>query len=158
MLPFTPTDLGSIQPAFRGAPAPHPAQLAGLHEATFLGPWHLRTTAPLFMAATGMPGWWGKAFDAPDGDDRLAGANVLLRKGVRRNVVPMTAGLETSPVDGLTDMVVRYPPSAPWPWRSVADHLRPVGEGLLLGLTFGLPMTPTSGAPFLLTKRRESGI
>lgn len=152
MLPFDSRNLRSIQTAFRDAPAPQTSQLAGRHEATFLGPWHLRGTAPWFMAVTGMPGWWGKAFDEPDAHDRLAGTNVLRRKGVEREVVPMSAGLEPSPVDGRTDLVVRYPESAPWPWRGVTDHFRPVGDGVLLGLSFGIPMTPADGAPFVLRR------
>jgi len=152
MLPFDPSDLRAIQVAFREAATPDPSHLAGRHEATFLGPWRLRGTAPWFMAATGMPRWWGKAFEEPDTDGRLAGANLLRRKGALREVVPMSAGLETSPVDGRTDLVVRYPDSAPWPWRGVTDHFRPIGDGVLLGLSFGIPMTPSAGAPFVLRR------
>ena len=43
--------------------------------------------------------------------------------------------------------------TAPWPWRNVIDELRLLPDGTVIALTFGLPLMPGGGSPFLL--RRE---
>lgn len=53
--------------AFREVRAPELAALVGTHEAEFAGPGWLRLAEPLTMRLTGMPGWWGKRFRAPEG-------------------------------------------------------------------------------------------
>jgi hypothetical protein len=65
-------------------------------------------------------------------------------------------GLAPSRVDGRPALVIRYPPDARWPHRRVTDELRPLDEDTLLGLSFGLPLAPMGGAPFLLHRREEA--
>jgi hypothetical protein len=145
----------ALQRAFRQAPAPELAALVGDHEAEFAG-W-LRLGGPLAMRLTGMPGWWGKRFRATAaGGELLEGENLLRRRGRLVESIPMTAQLGPSRVDGRLALVVKYPPDARWPHRRVTDELRPLDELTLLGLSFGLPLAPRGGAPFVLHRRDET--
>jgi hypothetical protein len=145
----------SLQRAFRDAPAPELGALVGNHEARFAG-W-LRVGGPLAMRLTGMPGWWGKRFRTPAGDDDLLeGENLLLRGGRLVESIPMRARIGSSRVDGRPALLISYPPDARWPHRRVNDELRPLDEGTLLGLSFGLPLAPRGGAPFILHRRGEA--
>jgi hypothetical protein len=38
----------------------------------------------------------------------------------------------------------------------VNDELRPLDDDTLLGLSFGLPLAPRGGAPFILNRRDET--
>ena len=154
-LDFDPHSLDDLERAWRAAPEPDLDQLVGVHEAEFLGPFWLRHPAPYFMAATGMPNWWGKRFER-DGDDpeSLSGMNLLGSTGDLRERHPMSARVEDSGVDGRPALVIRYPPSSSWPWRSITDQLRPVGDDVLLLLTVGLPATTTKIAPFIAMRRQ----
>jgi hypothetical protein len=145
----------ALQQAFRDAPAPELGALVGSHEATFAG-W-LRLGGPLAMRLTGMPGWWGKRFRAPVGDgDSLEGENLLLRRGRLVESIPMRARIGSSRVDGRPALLISYPPDARWPHRRVNDELHPLDEGTLLGLSFGLPLAPRGGAPFILHRHHEA--
>jgi hypothetical protein len=144
----------SLQRTFREAPAPELAALVGRHEARFAG-W-LRLGGPLSMSLTGMHGWWGKQFRAPaGGGDSLDGENLLHRQGRLMESIPMRAQIAPSRVDGRPALVITYPPDARWPHRRVKDELRPLDERTLLGLSFGLPLAPRGGAPFILHRREE---
>lgn len=115
--------------------------LIGEHRAELVGPWYIRKSAPGFLAATGMPGWCGKRFGGPMAET-LHGCNLARRGGVVQDSIPLTATLEGG------ELVVHYPADARWPWRNVTDRLRPLGAATLIGLTYGLPLTPA--LPFLL--------
>ena len=144
--------VASLQEAFRRAQAPELAMLIGDHEAEFAG-W-LRLGGPLAMRLTGMPGWWGKRFRVPaDGGETLGGENLLRRRGRLVESIPMTARIAPSRVDGRPALVITYLPDARWPHRLVNDELRPLDELTLLGLSFGLPLAPRGGAPFILHRR-----
>jgi len=65
----------------------------------------------------------------------------------------MTARIAPSRVDGRPALVITYPSDARWPHRLVNDELRPLDELTLLGLSFGLPLAPRGGAPFILHRR-----
>jgi hypothetical protein len=143
-----------LRRAFRDAPSPELAALVGTHEAEFAG-W-LRLGGPLAMRLTGMPGWLGKAFRARAGADMLEGENLLLRRGRLVESIPMTAKIAPSRVDGRPALVITYPPDARWPHRRVTDELRPLDECTLLGLSFGLPLAPRGGAPFVLHRRPDA--
>jgi hypothetical protein len=146
----------ALQRMFREASAPELAALAGRHEARFAG-W-LRLGGPLAMRLTGMPGWWGKQFRVPaGGGDRLEGENVLHRRGRLVESIPMTAQIAPSRVDGRPVILIKYPSDARWPHSRVNDELRPLDEHTLLGLSFGLPLAPRGGAPFILHRRGEAG-
>jgi hypothetical protein len=145
----------ALQRAFRQAPAPELAALVGDHEAEFAS-W-LRLGGPLAMRLTGMPGWWGKRFRASTGGGgSLQGENLLRRRGRLVESIPMTAQIAPSRVDGRPAIVIKYPPDARWPHRRVNDELRPLGAHTLIGLSFGLPLAPRGGAPFLLHRRDEA--
>jgi hypothetical protein len=141
-----------LQRAFRAAPAPELAALVGTHKARFAG-W-LRVGAPLSMSLTGMHGWWGKRFRLPRGEGQtLEGENLLYRQGRLVESIPMTAEIAPSRVDGRSVILIRYPPDARWPHYRVNDELRPLDQRTLLGLSFGLPLAPRGGAPFVLHRR-----
>jgi hypothetical protein len=53
-------------------------------------------------------------------------------------------------MDGRPALVVSYPPDARFPWPRVRDEFRPFGPRTLLGMTFGIPLAPPGGTPFLL--------
>jgi hypothetical protein len=111
------------------------------------------------MSLTGMHGWWGKQFRPRAGaGDALEGENLVRRRGRLVESIPMTARLAPSRVDGRTAIVIRYPPDARWPHRMVTDELRPLDDHTLLGLSFGLPLAPRAGAPFILQRREPAGL
>jgi hypothetical protein len=143
----------ALRRAFNEAPAPELADLIGRYEATFAG-W-LRVGGALAMGLTGMAGWWGKQFRAPaHGEDSLEGENLLRRRGQLVESIPMRAHIGPSRIDGRPALVVKYPADARWPHNRVTDELRPLDDETLLGLSFGLPLAPRDGAPFLLRRRR----
>ena len=119
--------------------------VAGRWRSEFIGPLWLRLPAPVFLAVRGMPFWAGKRFEAPV-EGAAHGVNVLEVRGFRKDSFPVTATLEGR------DLVVRYPADAPWPWPGVVDRLRQRDTNTLLGMTFGLPLMPPKGAPFLLRR------
>jgi putative intracellular protease/amidase len=144
-----------LQEMFRAAPAPELGALVGRHQANFAS-W-LRVGGPLAMSLTGMHGWWGKQFRvSAAGGDSLEGENLLQRRGRIVKSIPMTAEIGNSRVDGRPALLISYPPDARWPHNRVKDELRPLDEQTLLGLSFGLPLAPRGGAPFILHRRGES--
>jgi hypothetical protein len=142
-----------LRRAFSEAAAPELSDLIGRYEATFAG-W-LQVGGPLAMGLTGMAGWWGKQFrPSANGGDALEGENLLRRNGRLVESIPMRAHIGASRVDGRPALVVKYPADARWPHNRVTDELRPLDDDTLLGLSFGLPLAPRAGAPFLLRQRR----
>ena len=145
--------LGDLRSAFRAAPDPSVADLVGRFEAEFIGPGWMRAGGPVLMWLGRMPGWCGKRFDYADGtSESLVGANLVRTAGTVRDSVPITAAMARSQMDGRPALIVSYPKDAPFPWPRVADELRPFGEGVLLGMTFGIPLAPPGGNPFLLRR------
>jgi hypothetical protein len=152
--PDTRASLRALQRAFRDAPAPELAAFVGLHEGEFVGPTWLRCAATLTLCLFGMPGWSGKAFRPRKTDaDALEGENLVRRQGRLVPSIPVRARIAPSGVDGRPALVLSYPPDARFPWPRVRDELRPLDERTLLGLTFGVPLAPRGGAPFLLRHR-----
>jgi hypothetical protein len=146
--------MSALRAAFRDAPDPTLDLLVGDHEAEVIGPAWLRAAAGPSMVLVRMPGWCGKRFDADsDGDGVIAGFNLVRRGGVVSDSIPITASLSPSRLDGRPAIVVAYPADAPFPWPRVRDEFRAFGEGVLLGMTFGIPLAPPGGAPFLLRRR-----
>lgn len=146
------SSLRDLREAFHASPDPTLDLLVGEHRAELVGPLWLRLPAPLFLAVRGMPFWAGKRFDPPV-DGVLHGVNVLRVRGFSRDSLPVTAQIED--VEGRSDLVIRYPQDAQWPWPHVVDRLRPLDSSTLIGLTFGMPAMPDEGTPFLL--HRVSG-
>jgi len=145
--------LGDLRAAFRAAPEPSLADVVGRFEAEFIGPGWMRASGPLLMRVGRMPHWYGKRFEAADAtDESLVGVNLVRRDGGVIDSVPMTAAMAPSQMDGRPAVVVSYPGDAPFPWPRVTDELRPFGEGVLLGMTFGIPLAPPGGSPFLLRR------
>ncbi|MDP9270957.1 MAG: hypothetical protein M3O76_05100 [Actinomycetota bacterium] len=128
--------------------------LVGEHDGEFAGPWWLRSTGPITMWLTGMPGWCGKSFRPPtSGSDVIEGTNLVRRGDQLVASIPMNARIAPSRVDGRTALIVHYPKDARFPWRNVTDELRPLDDRTLLGLSFGIPGSPPGGAPFLLRRK-----
>lgn len=145
--------LSALRQAFRAAPEPSIDRLVGEHAAAFVGPGWLRAAAGPSMVLGRMPGWCGKRFDPDDdGDGVIAGANRVRRAGVVSDSIPITARLSPSRLDGRPAIAVAYPADAPFPWPRVRDEFRAFGEGVLLGMTFGIPLAPPGGVPFLLRR------
>ncbi len=142
--------LRALREAFLAAPAPTLELLIGFRRSEFAGPLWLRASGPLALATTGMPGWAGKRFRATSDPNLLEGENMLRRDGTLVPSIPMRAAIEPATLDGRPALVVRYPADARWPWRGVRDELRPLPDGRLLGMTYGLPGAPPKGGPFLL--------
>lgn len=148
----TSSSLGAVTAWFRTAAEPVLSDLVGRHRAQTVGPFWMRLPAPLFLAATGMPGWVGKEFappSSPDADE-LSGHNLVDDHGIAEPSLPMTARLGTSRLDGRAALVLTYAAHAPFPWRNVVDEVRSIGEGRLLGISYDIiPRVPV-GVPFLL--------
>lgn len=151
-----PAGRGALVARFRALPAPALDQLAGTHEAVFVGPVPLRFAAPRSIALAGMPRWYGKRFEPGAESGTLAGVNLLRRRDGRgfEERHPMTATVAPSWLDGAPALVVSYGERGPIPWRWVRDEFRPAGEGTLLGLTFMVsPALRALAAPFVLERR-----
>jgi len=143
--------LADLRAVFRAAPQPRLDDLAGAHRAQFAGPAWLRAAGPRATTLAGMPKWYGKRFDAAgEHTTTLSGENLVRSPDGVTGSIPLTAEVAPSRIDGRPALVVRYPIDAAWPWRLVSDELRPVGDGVLLGMTLGIPMAPPGGFPFVL--------
>lgn len=164
-------DMGSmsaLREAFRNAAEPTLADLVGTHEGEFIGPAWLRAAGPVMTRLGRMQGWCGKRFapiedsldeGGPDGgrpdggrQAHLVGVNLVRSGGQVSDSVPITAAIGPSRLDRRPALIVGYPVDAPFPWPRVTDELRPLGDGVLLGMTFGIPASPPNGAPFLLRR------
>ncbi len=75
---------------YRAAGEPSLNLLVGTHRASRLGPFWMRRPATLFLAATGMPGWWGKEFRSPESPEATTLPGHNLREADGR-VVPSLA-------------------------------------------------------------------
>jgi len=167
------SSMSALREAFRNAPEPTLDDLVGTHEGEFIGPLWLRTAGPMMTRLGRMSGWCGKRFapaedgaaevgtaefgtadDGPAGDGpaHLVGVNLVRSSGGVSDSVPIKAAIGPSRLDGRPALIVGYPVDAPFPWPGVTDELRPLGDGVLLGMTFGIPGSPPHGAPFLLRR------
>lgn len=129
--------------------------LPGDHRAVFVGPAWLRAAAPRGIALMGMPRWHGKRFAAlAAGADALPGHNLVRsRAGDIGESLPLTARVAPSWLDGGPAIAVDYGADGPLPWRWVRDEFRPVGDGVLLGLTFSFsPRLRALALPFALVR------
>lgn len=145
--------LGALRAAFRSASDPALVDLVGAHEAEFIGPGWLRAAGPVMTRLGRMPGWCGKRFaPAEDGSMYLVGVNLVRVGGRVSDSVPIKAAIGPSRLDGRPALIVGYPVDAPFPWPRVTDELRPFGDGVLLGMTFGIPGSLPGGAPFILRR------
>ena len=151
-LSFDARSLAAAQHAWRDAPTGELAMLVGEHRAELIGPSWMRLPVPAYLAATGLRGWYGKTFHAPDAEtpDELSGANLVCRRTGMVRSMDLVARIEDSAIDGRPAIVVRYRGTRRRPWRDVSDHFRPVGDGVMLGFSCGLPLSPRGGAPFLV--------
>ena len=82
----------------------------------------------------------------------LVGVNLVRSGGQVERLGADEAAIGPSRLDGRPALIVGYPVDAPFPWPRVTDELRPFGDGVLIGMTFGIPASPPSGAPFLLRR------
>lgn len=144
--------LVAVREAWGAAPAGDLSMLVGEHRAELIGPSWMRLPVPAYLAATGLRGWYGKTFHDPHADTpgELSGANLVCRRGGMVRSMDLVATVEDSDIDGRPAIVVRYRGTRRRPWRDVSDHFRPVGDGILLGISRGLPLSPRGGAPFLV--------
>ena len=139
--------LSALRELFAAAPEPTLDDVVGEHLADFAGPAWLRRSGAPTMAVIGMKGWCGKRFAATG-----EGVNLVRSGAGLADSVPITARLGAATRDGRAAVVVTYPASARWPLRRCRDELRRVAPDTLLGLSFGVPLAPPGGAPFLLRR------
>jgi hypothetical protein len=145
----------SLLRAFREAREPKLEAIVGAFEGSYAGPAIVRLPAPLFMAITGMPGWFGKEFDPPGSDATvLSGRNLIRRHGSLDRSIPMRARVAPSRIEGRLALVLSYPSDARWPWRRTTDELRPLDDETLLGIGFvDAPVIRRLALPFVLRRR-----
>ena len=150
--------LRELQHAFRDADVPELTAIVGVHDGEILGPAWLRNGAVLTMRLCGMRGWCGKVFrSATANGDTLDGENLVRRDGRSEPSIPMRARMGSSRVDGRPAIVLSYAADAQFPWSRVTDELRPLDDQTLLGLSFGVPLGPRHGTPFLLRRVKGTG-
>ncbi len=141
--------LEQLSQRFKELPEAREAAVAGHYEAFFLGPWWLRSLAPLSMPLVGLPGWCGK-YLIGNGH-----ATNLLRQGrlPQREAVPMHVSSLPSRVDGQPTLTLTYPPGSPLLLRFFIDELRAADQRTLLGMTtIDLPLVRRFPLPFMLRK------
>ena len=143
-----------LRELFRTAATPDLADVAGRLEAEVAGPALIRTAAPIAFKLTGLQDWWGKHL-APTADGTALEGHNLAGPGGQRTTIAMHAEIGPSKTGDGTAVIVSYPPDAPRLWRRVTDELRVLPDGTIIALTFGLPLMPAAGSPFLL-RRRDS--
>ncbi|MFZ2174330.1 MAG: hypothetical protein WAW17_09885 [Rhodococcus sp. (in: high G+C Gram-positive bacteria)] len=148
--PTTPRSIRALHRQFRSLEGGDIRSTAGMHEAVFVGPRFLRLVAPRAIALGGMPGWYGKRFDAAG-----EGVNLLRESdGSLRETLPMRVRLDASWLDGRPALVVSYGSGAPVPWRWVRDEFRVLDDRTLLALTFAIsPRSRVLASPFTLIRR-----
>ncbi len=147
------SSMKSLRAAYRSAPEPTVDDLLGEFRGEYIGPAWLRAAGPVTMVLGRMPGWWGKRFARSEqGNAPLVGVNLVSSGGVVSDSVPMIADVGPSRLDRRPSLIIGYPVDAPFPWPRVIDELRPFGDGVLLGVTFGIPASPKGGTPFLLRR------
>ena len=145
MLPY---DIPGLRALFEGLETMEIGQLEGTYEARLLGPLLVRDVAPFGMAAAGLRGWWGKAFDGSGRGDNI------VRRGQRfERTLPMKVVTGSSLVDGRSTIRIEYGGDAPLPWRKVVDEPRILEPGRLLCMAVvRLPGLSKVPAPFLLER------
>ena len=142
-----------LQTTFRHAGQPRLDMLVGTHQAWVAGPPWLRAATQQLLDRTGMPGWWGKQFDAAEpGTSVLVGRTLTGPPPGLSSSLPMTARAGPSRLDGRPALLLGYPPEAGRLWRAVADEVRVVEDGLLIGLSFVDALPLPWGLPFLLRR------
>ncbi len=136
---------------FETLSSPALASVAGVHQAEFVGPFWLRAIAGPGLYPLGLGGWWGKRFD-----DQGQGFNIVRRKGDLVLTMPVQLREQRSQIDGELSLVVVYPPTSRFPWPSVIDELRQIGDSRMLGMTLvNRDSLSKLALPFLLHHRSD---
>lgn len=138
--------LATFRELFSQLAPPQLSTLEGTYRAAFIGPWWLRAIAGPGLWPLGLGGWWGKRFDG-----RGWGTNIVRRRGVLLDKLPIEVVEAPSLLDGKPAIAVIYPPGSPFPWPWVIDELRQLDETYLLGMTL-VKRSPFNrfALPFLL--------
>ena len=136
--------------AFKGlftALKPPPREtLRGIYKGLFVGPgWLRRLTGPL-LAMTRMGDWRGKDFDLQGN-----ATNLVSQRGQIKRRFPMYLVEQVSMIDGKPGLALYYARQNPLPWPWIADELRSLDTGLVLGMTI-LRLRPlhSMALPFVL--------
>jgi hypothetical protein len=127
------------------------ASLTGYYSGTFVGPRWLRAAAGPGLVLSGLRGWWGKFFSG-DGN----AINLVQRNGKLEKRFPMKLVQGDSMIDGKPGIALHYEIENPFPWPYIADELRLVSPGTLLGMTY-IRIKPLQGLvlPFLLQHQEQ---
>ncbi len=148
MRPVQELSLSQCRQLFATLLPPSEAVRCGRFRAQFLGPWWLRLAAGPSIALSGLPGWQGKRFIAPD-----SATNCLRTRAGEREALSMQCVAESSLVDGRPGLSLRYGERGPIPWRWVRDELRAIdGDTWLCMTVIELPLLRALSFPFLLVR------
>jgi hypothetical protein len=130
---------------------PDIASLTGYYRGTFVGPGWLRAAAGPGLVISGLRGWWGKFFSG-DGN----AVNLVWRDGKLEKRFPMKLIHGNSMIDGYPGLALHYETENPFPWPYIADELRILSPGTLLGMTY-IRMRLLQGLvlPFLLQYQEQ---
>lgn len=141
-------DLSSIRSIYQQL-YPMPISMrTGNYQARFIGPWWLRTLAPISLWLTGLPGWWGKRFI-----HEAEATNILMNKCGRTEKMSMHCIEDCSLIDGKPTLSLQYGGQARLPWRWVVDEIRVLDDNTLLCMTVvNLPLLKYLSFPFLLSR------
>ncbi|MBL7208611.1 MAG: hypothetical protein ISS52_00795 [Dehalococcoidia bacterium] len=123
--------LGEFRKLYGSLEYPPIPSLVGYYQGSFVGPGWLRKIAGPGLVVSGLGGWWGKRFSG-DG----TATNLVQRGGVLETRFPMRLVAVTSVIDENPGLALHYETDNPFPWPHIADELRQLAPGALLGMTY----------------------
>tara|TARA_B100001094_G_C18141841_1_gene778332 strand:+ start:228 stop:683 length:456 start_codon:yes stop_codon:yes gene_type:complete len=143
--------LAELRNTFAQLTVPSPDKLAGAWEGKYIGPFWLRTFAPLAMGLGPLRGWSGKRFI-----DNQNAINIVGMGQQQQDKHPMTIsksnGLDTLPV-----IALKYDKTLPFPLPRLTDEIRMVRDDCLMGMAvLDIPLLRKVGWPFILTRKPGS--
>ena len=148
---LTKQSLGWYRAKFNTLDSPTIAEMNGRFHSEFVGPGLLSTFEPYGLAILMGGIWQGKIFDGNG-----HGMNIVRRKGVSHETMPVVLKKEVSLLNGRSGLNITYPSGSRFPWPWVVDEIRWLNEDTLLGMT----LVTKAGLyrlalPFFLHKNKE---
>jgi len=123
--------LGDFPGLYSSLDVPEIVSLSGYYRGSFVGPNWLQKIAGPGLVISGLGGWWGKRFNG-DG----TAINLVQRSGELAGKFPMQLVSIASAVDENAGLALHYETTNPFPWPYIADELRALGTGAILGITY----------------------
>lgn len=123
--------LGDFPRLYSSLEIPETPSLNGYYRGSFVGPSWLRKLAGPGLVVSGLGSWWGKRFNG-DG----TAINLVQRGGKLAGKFPMALVSISSMIDVGAGLALHYETKNPFPWPYIADELRVLGPGAILGMTY----------------------